>query len=174
MILGYISESEEKMHSITDQEIALEQYSINNKFVFDKIIKNIPNKNTYMQFSFNEICNDLHNGDIIITTSLQLLDKNIDKQISKLIKLQCRGIKIVLLDTPYLNDWKIIRDNDKYNIIINIYCNLNNHIKMEINKSLSINKDQNISKKNDELSRVNLIGKYNYKSPVGLVKMSRL
>ncbi|BCZ49289.1 resolvase [Clostridium gelidum] len=131
MILGYMRISTQKEKQTTDrQRITLEQYATDNKFKFDEILEErisgtiSANKRPI----YNELKAKIRKDDILIITDVDRLGRNADDVIMEFKKLKADGIRVIALDTPYLNEWEKVQDSSIYNMIADIFITLKAHM----------------------------------------------
>lgn len=131
MIFGYMRISTQKDKQTTDrQRIILEQYAKDNRFIFDELIEErisgtIKAEN---RLYYNDLKGKLRKDDILIITDIDRLGRNADDVIMEFKKLKADGIRIIALDTPYLNEWKKVQDSSIYNMIADIFITLKAHM----------------------------------------------
>lgn len=131
MIFGYMRISTQKDKQTTDrQRMALEQYAKNNNFVIDSIVEEritgtikVSDRSKYKSLKAR-----LREGDILIITDIDRLGRNADDVILEFKKLKSNGIRVIALDTPYLNEWDKIQDSSLYNMIADIFITLKAHM----------------------------------------------
>jgi DNA invertase Pin-like site-specific DNA recombinase len=131
MIFGYMRISTQKEKQTTDrQRITLEQYATDNKFKFDEIVEERISGTISAEKrpQFNELKGKLRENDILIITDIDRLGRNADDVIMEFKKLKSEGIRVIALDTPYLNEWKKIQDSSIYNMIADIFITLKAHM----------------------------------------------
>ncbi|NOW87971.1 DNA invertase Pin-like site-specific DNA recombinase [Clostridium beijerinckii] len=131
MIFGYMRISTQKEKQTTDrQRITLEQYAAENKFKFDEIIDERISGTIKAENRprYNELKSRLRKDDILIITDVDRLGRNADDVIMEFKKLKADGIRVIALDTPYLNEWEKIQDSSIYNMIADIFITLKAHI----------------------------------------------
>lgn len=132
MIYGYMRISTQKEKQTTDrQRITLEAYAKENGFTIDKIVEE--RISGTVKAEHREVYKDLKDktlraGDILIITDLDRLGRNADDVIAELKDLKARGIRVIALDIPYMNEWKKAQDNSIYDMIIDIVITLKAHI----------------------------------------------
>lgn len=132
MISCYMRISTQKEKQTTDrQRITLEAYAKDNGFTIDKFIEerisgtvNAENRPEYSSLKNNSLRKD----DILIITDLDRLGRNADDVIAELKDLKARGIRVIALDIPYMNEWKKAQDNSIYDMIIDIVITLKAHM----------------------------------------------
>lgn len=131
MIFGYMRISTQKEKQTTDrQKITLEQYSKDNKFVFDDIVEERISGTVKAEnrTHYKALRDKLRNGDILIVTDIDRLGRNADDVIMEFKKLKAKGIRVIALDTPYLNEWDKVQDSSIYNMIADIFITLKAHM----------------------------------------------
>lgn len=131
MIFGYMRISTQKEKQTTDrQRITLEQYATNNKFKFDEILEERISGTIKADHRpvYNELKSKIRKDDILIITDIDRLGRNADDVIMEFKKLKADGIRVIALDTPYLNEWDKIQDSSIYNMIADIFITLKAHM----------------------------------------------
>ena len=131
MIFGYMRISTQNEKQTTDrQRITLEQYAKDNVFEFDQIyeerISGTVKADNRPQFQ--ELKGKLRKDDILISTDIDRLGRNADDVIIEFKRLKANGIRVIALDTPYLNEWGKIQDSSIYNMIADIFITLKAHM----------------------------------------------
>jgi len=95
---------------------------------------------------------NLQSGDILIVSDLDRLGRDASDTIAEVKDLHSRGIKLVALDVPYLNEWGN-KDNDSLHaMIIDILVTLKAHIAQQerektvdrINQGLAVAKEKGV------------------------------
>ena len=88
---------------------------------------------------FSKLKNDiLRIGDTLIITDLDRFGRDADDVISELKILKAKGIKLIALDIPYMNEWNKANDFSMYNMIIDIVITLKAHMaQQEREKTIS-------------------------------------
>ena len=131
MIFGYMRISTQKEKQTTDrQRITLEQYAIDNKFKFDEILEERISGTIQADHRpvYNDLKGKIRKDDILIITDIDRLGRNADDVIMEFKKLKADGIRVIALDTPYLNEWEKIQDSSIYNMIADIFITLKAHM----------------------------------------------
>ena len=131
MIFGYMRISTQKEKQTTDrQRITLEQYAVANNFKFDEIIEEKISGTIKADHrpQYNNLKSKLRTGDILIITDIDRLGRNADDVIMEFKRLKADGIRVIALDTPYLNEWEKIQDSSIYNMIADIFITLKAHM----------------------------------------------
>lgn len=131
MKFGYMRISTQKEKQTTDrQRITLEQYAKDNEFVFDEIIEERISGTIKAKDrpEYNSLKAKLRKGDILVITDIDRLGRNADDVIMEFKKLKSDGIRVIALDTPYLNEWSKIQNGSIYNMIADIFITLKAHM----------------------------------------------
>jgi len=131
MIFGYMRISTQKEKQTTDrQRITLEQYATDNGFKFDELIEERISGTIQAEHrpQYNDLKGKLRKNDILIITDIDRLGRNADDVIMEFKRLKAEGIRVIALDTPYLNEWEKIQDSSIYNMIADIFITLKAHM----------------------------------------------
>lgn len=131
MIFGYMRISTQKESQTTDrQKVTLDEYAKANNFKFDDIFQEriSGTVKTDQREEYEKLKNKMRSGDILIITDLDRLGRDADNVIMEFKTLKQKGIKVVALDIPYLNEWHKIKDDDMYNMIVDILITLKAHM----------------------------------------------
>ncbi|OOM16741.1 recombinase family protein [Clostridium saccharobutylicum] len=131
MIFGYMRISTQKEKQTTDrQRITLEQYASENNFEFNEIVEERISGTIKAESrpQFNSLKDKLRENDILIVTDIDRLGRNADDVIMEFKKLKTQGIRVIALDTPYLNEWEKVQDSSLYNMIADIFITLKAHM----------------------------------------------
>lgn len=131
MIYGYMRISTNKESQKTDrQRVTLESYSKDNGFTFDEIVEERVSgtKKAETREVYSRLKDKLRVGDILVITDLDRLGRNADDTMTELRDLKAKGIKIIILDIPFLNEWNKVSDDSMYQMIIDILITLKAHI----------------------------------------------
>lgn len=72
--------------------------------------------------------NQLRNGDTLVVSDVDRIGRNADDVIVEIKNLQSKGIRVVVLDFPFLNDWEKMNDDSLSKMIIDIFVTLKAHI----------------------------------------------
>lgn len=132
MIYGYMRISTNKESQKTDrQRITLERYAKDNNFKFDGIVEE--RISGTVKAENRPVYNDLktktlREGDILVITDLDRLGRDADDTILEFKELKAKGIKIIALDIPFLNEWNKVLDDGMYNMIVDILITLKAHM----------------------------------------------
>lgn len=123
--------STQKEKQTTDrQRLTLETYAKNNDFEFNELVEErisgaIKAEN---RPEYNKLKGKLRNDDILIITDIDRLGRNADDVIMEFKQLKSNGIRVIALDTPYLNEWNKVQDSSIYDMISDIFITLKAHI----------------------------------------------
>ncbi|MBE6089544.1 MAG: recombinase family protein [Clostridium beijerinckii] len=131
MIFGYMRISTQKEKQTTDrQKITLEQYASTNKFKFDELIEERISGTIQADHrpQYNTLKSKIRKDDILIITDIDRLGRSADDVIMEFKRLKADGIRVIALDTPYLNEWEKIQDSSLYNMIADIFITLKAHM----------------------------------------------
>lgn len=153
MIFAYMRVSTNKQE-IERQKLALVDYANLNKFAYDKIfyekISGKTKAETRPEYSI--LKESLRKGDILIISDLDRLGRSADNTIVELKELKAKGIKVVALDIPMMNEWNKVNDDSIYGMIIDILITLKAHmaeqerekIVSRINQGLAVAKEKGV------------------------------
>jgi DNA invertase Pin-like site-specific DNA recombinase len=131
MIFGYMRISTNKDTQKTDRQLdTLKKYADVNKFAFDEIAEekisgNVKGDNRLI---YKDLKSKFRKNDILVLTDLDRLGRNADDTITELKELKVLGVKVIILDIPYMNEWEKTQDNSMYEMIIDILITLKSHI----------------------------------------------
>lgn len=151
MIFGYMRISTQKEKQTTDrQRFMLKTYAKENGFAFDELVEERISGTIKAENrpKYNQLKGKLRRGDILIVTDIDRLGRNADDVIMEFKQLQSNDIRIIALDTPYLNEWEKAQDNSIYDMIADIFITLKAHIaQQEREKTVSrINQGLEVAK----------------------------
>lgn len=132
MIYGYMRISTNKESQKTDrQKVTLKRYAADNNFTFDAIVEErvsgtikAENRPIYRDLKTKT----LREGDILVISDLDRLGRDADDTISEVKDLKAKGIKLIALDIPYMNEWDNTVDDGMYNMIVDIVITLQAHM----------------------------------------------
>ncbi|HEY8890709.1 MAG TPA: recombinase family protein [Clostridium sp.] len=132
MIYGYMRISTQKEKQTTDrQRITLVSYAKENDFKFDEIVEE--RVSGTVKADHREVFKDLktktlRKDDILIITDLDRLGRDADDVIAELKDLKFKGIRVIALDIPYMNEFKKAQDSSIYNMVVDIVITLKAHM----------------------------------------------
>lgn len=118
-------------HQKTDrQKQIIIEYSVSNGFVIDEFISDTITGGTKADNrpNYHNMKNQLRNGDTLVVSDVDRLGRNADDVIMEIKDLQSKGIRVVALDVPFLNDWEKMNDDSLSKMIIDIFVTLKAHI----------------------------------------------
>ena len=113
MIFGYMRISTQKQKQTTDrQKLTLEKYAKDNDFKFNELIEERISGTVKAENrpQYNQLKSKLRQGDILIVTDIDRLGRSADDVIMEFKKLKSEGIRVIALDTPYLNEWEKVQN----------------------------------------------------------------
>ena len=118
-------------HQKTDrQKQTIIEYSISNDFKVDEFVSDVITGGTKADNrpNYHNMKKQLRRGDTLIISDVDRLGRNADDVIVEIKDLQSRGIRVVALDVPFLNDWEKMNDDSLSKMIIDIFVTLKAHI----------------------------------------------
>lgn len=139
MIFGYMRISTQKESQTTDrQKVTLSEYAKINSFKFDDIKEEriTGTIKAEKRHEYATLKNTMRSGDILVVTDLDRLGRDADDVIMEFKDLKQKGIKVVALDIPYLNEWNKVNDDDMYNMIVDILITLKAHMAEQERKKI--------------------------------------
>ena len=130
-IFAYMRISTNHKTQKTDrQRQAIIEYSICNGFNIDEFVSDIITGGTKADNrpNYHNMKKQLRNGDTLIISDIDRLGRNADDVIVEIKDLQSKGIRVVALDVPFLNDWEKMNDDSLSKMIIDIFVTLKAHM----------------------------------------------
>lgn len=118
-------------HQKTDrQQQTLIEYSVRNGFKIDEFMSDIITGGTKADNrpNYHNMKKHMRRGDTLIISDVDRLGRNADDVIVEIKDLQSKGIRVVALDVPFLNDWQKMNDDSLSKMIIDIFVTLKAHI----------------------------------------------
>lgn len=151
MIFGYMRISTQKDKQTTDrQRLTLETYAKENNVIFNELVEERISGTIKAENrpQYNQLKSKLRQGDILIVTDIDRLGRSADDVIMEFKKLKSEGIRVIALDTPYLNEWDKVQDSSIYDMIADIFITLKAHMaQQEREKTVSrINQGLEVAK----------------------------
>lgn len=112
------------------QQQTILEYSIENNFKIDEFVSDVITGGTKAENrpNYHEMKRQLRNGDTLIVCDVDRLGRNADDVIVEIKDLQSKGIRVVALDVPFMNDWQKMNDDSLSKMIIDIFICLKAHI----------------------------------------------
>lgn len=118
-------------HQKTDrQKKTIIEYSVNNNFKVDEFVSDVITGGTKADNrpNYHNMKKHFRDGDTLIISDVDRLGRNADDVIVEIKDLQSKGIRVVALDIPFLNDWEKMNDDGLSKMIIDIFVALRAHI----------------------------------------------
>ncbi len=143
----------------------MKQYAADNKFKFDEVIEERISGTIQADYrpQYNILKSKLRQDDILIITDIDRLGRSADDAIMEFKKLKTDGIRVIALDTPYLNELEKVQDSSLYNMIADIFITLKAHMAQQerektvsrINHGLAVarSKGKQLGRPNAELPK---------------------
>lgn len=130
MIYGYARISTQKKSQKTDRQLyVLEEYAKANNFEFTDIVEERYTGATFERKKYLKLRNEkLVPGSILVITDVDRLGRTATETIAEFNFLKTKGVKVVPLDIPFLNEWNRANDDSMYNMISDIFITLKSHI----------------------------------------------
>ena len=148
MIYAYVRISTQKKSQKTDRQLyVLKEYAKANNFKFDEIVEERYTGVTFKREKYLKLRNEkLIPGSILVITDVDRLGRSATETIAEFNFLKSKGVKVIPLDIPFLNEWGKANDDSMYNMISDIFITLKSHIaqqelelkKKRINEGLAV------------------------------------
>lgn len=118
MIFAYARISTHKETQKTDRQLlALREYASANSFTIDEVIEETESGKTIDRPKYQSLCQRMRSGDILIITNIDRLGRNADQIIAEIKRLKFQGVKVIVLDVPFLSEWNTLQKDSAYNMI---------------------------------------------------------
>ena len=119
-----------KTQKVDRQQQTIIEYSIKNGFKVDEFVSDVITGGTKADNrpNYHNMKQQLRSGDTLIISDVDRLGRNADDVIIEIKDLQSKGIRVVALDVPFLNDWEKMNDDSLSKMIIDIFVTLKAHI----------------------------------------------
>lgn len=130
-IMCYMRISTNKATQKVDrQQQTIIDYSVRNGFRIDDFFSDVITGGTKADNrpNYHEMKTQLRSGDTVIVSDVDRLGRNADDVIMEIKDLQSKGIRVVALDVPFLNDWEKMNDDSLSKMIVDIFVTLKAHI----------------------------------------------
>lgn len=130
-ILAYMRKSTTKESQKHDrQRLTIENYAKENSFTVTEWVEETVSGsvNAENRPKYSKAIETLRTGDTIIITDIDRLGRNADDTIAELKDLKKKGIRVVALDIPHMNEWNTVQDDSIYDMIIDIVITLKAHM----------------------------------------------
>lgn len=119
-----------KTQKVDRQKQTIIEYSISNDFRIDEFVSDVITGGTKADNrpNYHDMKKHLRKGDVLIISDVDRLGRNADDVIMEIKDLQAKGIRVVALDVPFMNDWKMMNDDSLSKMVIDIFICLKAHI----------------------------------------------
>ena len=119
-----------KTQKVDRQQQTIIEYSIRNNFRVDEFVSDVITGGTKADNrpNYHDMKKHLRKGDVLIISDVDRLGRNADDVIMEIKDLQAKGIRVVALDVPFMNDWKMMNDDSLSKMVIDIFICLKAHI----------------------------------------------
>ena len=129
MIFAYARVSTHKESQKTDRQLlAMREYAAVNGFDIDETIEETMSGKSMERPAYQFLRGKMRRGDILLLSDIDRIGRNADQVIMEFKHLKADGIKVVALDTPYLNVWGNVNDDSLYWMIVDILITLKAHL----------------------------------------------
>ena len=175
MIACYMRISTNKeSQKIDRQKITLESYAKENNFEFDLMVEErVSGKiKAKERKQYSTLKDKLKSGDTLVITDIDRLGRNADDTIIELKDLKAKGIRVVALDVPYMNEWDKVNDDSIYDMIRDIVITLKAHMAQQEREKISTRVKQGLAAAREE-GRVGgrpQVGSDKFKYPKNFIK----
>lgn len=112
------------------QKQTIAEYAASNHFRIDEFVSDVITGGTKADNrpNYHDMKKHFRTGDTLILSDIDRLGRNADDVIVEIKDLQAKGIRVVALDVPFLNDWEKMNDDSLSKMIIDIFVTLKAHI----------------------------------------------
>lgn len=119
-----------KTQKVDRQRQTIIEYSVTNNFKIDEFVSDVITGGTKADNrpNYHDMKKQLRRGDILIVSDVDRLGRDADDVIIEIKDLQSKGIRVVALDVPFMNDWQKMNDDSLSKMIIDIFVTLKAHI----------------------------------------------
>lgn len=119
-----------KTQKLDRQKQTIIEYSVTNNFRIDEFVSDVITGGTKADNrpNYHDMKKQLRRGDILIVSDVDRLGRDADDVIIEIKDLQSKGIRVVALDVPFMNDWQKMNDDSLSKMIIDIFVTLKAHI----------------------------------------------
>lgn len=119
-----------KTQKVDRQQQAIIEYSIRNNFKVDDFVADVITGGTKADNrpNYHNMKKQFRSGDTLIISDVDRLGRDADDVIVEIKELQSKGVRVVALDVPFLNDWEKMNDDSLSKMIIDIFVTLKAHI----------------------------------------------
>lgn len=159
------------------QKTAIESYAKENGFKVDDWIEERFTGKTIERPEYQQLKKQLRPDDILIISDIDRLGRNADEVILEIKELKKSGIRLISLDTPYLNDYEFVMansNNSLYIMCVDILITLKAHIAQQEREKMSIRIKQGLEHVKEHGSKTgNPVGRPKLKLPKDFEKYYR-
>lgn len=119
-----------KTQKVDRQQQTIIEYSITNDFKVDEFVSDIITGGVKADNrpNYHDMKKQMRSGDILIVSDVDRLGRDADDVIVEIKDLQAKGIRVIALDVPFMNDWKMMNDDSLSKMVIDIFICLKAHI----------------------------------------------
>lgn len=119
-----------KTQKVDRQKQTIIEYSISNDFKIDEFVADIITGGTKADNrpNYHDMKKQMRSGDILIVSDVDRLGRDADDVIIEIKELQAKGIRVIALDVPFMNDWQMMNDDSLSKMVIDIFICLKAHI----------------------------------------------
>jgi DNA invertase Pin-like site-specific DNA recombinase len=151
MIFTYMRVSTNRQE-VERQKLALLSYAKENNFAYDGIVyeKISGTIKAETRPEYGRLKETLRSGDILLISDLDRLGRSADDTITELKELKVKGVKVVALDIPMMNEWGKVNDDSMYSMIIDILITLKAHMAQQEREKLVSRINQGIAVARDK------------------------
>ena len=102
-----------KTQKVDRQKQTIIEYSVNNNFKIDEFVADVITGGTKADNrpNYHNMKKQLRSGDTLIISDVDRLGRDADDVIVEIKDLQSKGIRVVALDVPFMNDWQKMTDD---------------------------------------------------------------
>ena len=127
-----------KTQKIDRQEKNILDYATSNDFLVDEFYSDIISGgcSASTRPNYTQLKNHLREGDILILSDIDRLGRDADDVILELKELKLKDVRVIALDIPHMNEWKVAHDSSLYNMIVDIFITLRAHISQQERKCM--------------------------------------
>lgn len=137
MIFAYCRISTVKEKQKTDRQIeAIKHYSEQNHFKVDEFIEERMSGSDIDRPKYQFLKQKMRPGDILVVTDVDRIGRNADQVIVEFKALKAMGVKVVALDTPYLNQWETLKQDSLYDMVVDVLITLKAHLAQQEREKL--------------------------------------
>ena len=112
-----------KTQKVDRQRQTIIEYSVTNNFKIDEFVSDVITGGTKADDrpNYHNMKKQLRRGDTLIISDVDRLGRDADDVIVEIKDLQSKGVRVVALDVPFLNDWEKMNDDSLSKMIIDIF-----------------------------------------------------